>query len=53
MNSEVRNIITRNNYNFCLTSSHVTIYHKGPFYVGIKVYNSLPPEIQDISHNIK
>jgi len=25
----------------------------GSIYMGIKVYNSLPPEIKDLSHNIK
>jgi len=53
MNSEVRNIITRDNSNLYQTLSHLTIYHKVPFYMGIKIYNSRPPETQDFSHNIK
>jgi len=53
MKSEVCNIITRNNSNFYQTLSHLTVYHKDSFYMGIKVYNSLLPEIQDFSHNIK
>ena len=53
MNSEIHNISTRNNSDFYQPLSHLTIYKKGPFYMGIKVYDSLPPEIWDLSHNIK
>jgi len=44
---------TGNNSNFNQPLSHLTIYHKGSFYISIKVRNSLPPEIKDFSHNIK
>ena len=44
---------TRNNSAFYQAPSLFTFYQKGPFYMGIKLYNSLPPEIQDFSHNIK
>ena len=53
VNFEIHNINTRNNSDFYQPLSHLTIYQKGPFYMGIKVYNSLPPEIKDFSHNIK
>ena len=53
MNSEVHNINTGKNSDFYQPLSHLTVYQKGPFHVGIKVYNSLPPEIWDLSHNIK
>jgi len=53
MNSEIHNINTRNNSNFHQLLLHVTIYQKGPFYMGVNIYNSLPPEIKDLSHNIK
>jgi hypothetical protein len=53
MNSEIHNINTRNNSNIYQTLSHLTVYHKGPFYMGIKVHNNLPPEIHDLSHSIK
>jgi len=53
MNFEIYSINTRNNSYFRQCLSYLTIYHKGPFYMGIKVYNSLPPEIKDLSHNIK
>jgi len=31
----------------------MTIYQKGPFYMGINIYNSLPPETKVLSLNIK
>ena len=53
MPSEIHNINTRINSDFYEPLSHLTIYQKGPFYMGIKVYNSLPPEIKDLSQTIK
>ena len=53
MNSEIHNISTRNNSDFYQPLSYFTIYQKYPSYIGIKVYNSLPPEINDLSHKIK
>ena len=53
MNPEIHNIKTRKNSDFYQPLSHLTIYQKGPFYMGIKVYNSLPPEIKDLSQYIK
>ena len=53
MNSEIHNINTRKNSDFYQPLPLLTIYQKGPFYMGIEVYNSLPPEIQGLSHNIK
>jgi hypothetical protein len=53
MNFEIYSINTRNNSNFHQCLSYLTVYQKGHFYEGIKVYTSLPPEIKDLSHNIK
>jgi len=53
MNSAIHNINTTNNSDFFQPLSHLTIYQKGPFYIGVKVHNSLPPAIKDLSHNIK
>jgi len=50
---EIHNINTINNSNFHQPLLHVTIYQKGPFNMGVKIYNSLTPEIKDLSHNIK
>ena len=53
MNSEIHNINTRNSSDFYQPLSHLTIYEKGSFYMSTKVYNSLPPEMKYLSHNIK
>ena len=53
MNFEIYSINTKNNSNFHHCLSYLTLYQKSPFYMGIKVHNSLPPEIKDLSHNIK
>ena len=53
INSEVHNINTMNNSDFYQPLPYLTIYQKGPFYMGIKVYKTLPPEITDLSQNIK
>jgi hypothetical protein len=53
LNSEVHSINTRNNSDVFQLLSHLTVYQKGPFCMGIKVYNSLPPEIKDLCQNIK
>jgi len=44
-NSELYNIATRNNSNLYQPSSHLAIYQKGPYCIGIKVYNNLPVQI--------
>jgi len=53
MNSEVHNINTRNNSDFYQPSSYLIIYQKGLLIFGIRIYNSHPLEIKDLSHNIK
>jgi len=53
MNSEIHSINIRNNSDFYNPLSHLTIYQKGPLYMGIKLHNSLPPEIKEFAHNIK
>jgi hypothetical protein len=45
-NSNTHSISTRNNSSFHQPLSHMTIYQKGPFYMGTKIYNSLPPKIK-------
>jgi hypothetical protein len=36
-----------------LPLSHLSIYQKGTYYMGIKGFNSLPVPIKDLSHNIE
>jgi hypothetical protein len=51
VNSEVYNINTRNELNLHLPISNLSVYQKGTFYSGIKVFNSLPYQIKDLSHD--
>ena len=53
MNSGTHSIRTRNTSDFYQPFSHLTIYQKGPFSMVIKIYNSLTPEIKELSHNVK
>jgi len=53
MHSKVHNINTRNNSDFYEPLSQLTVYQEGPFYMGIKVRNNLPPEIKYLSRSIK
>ena len=50
--SELYNNKTRNNSNLYQTSSHVTIYQKGPYNIEIKEYSKLPAQIKTLSCNI-
>lgn len=52
-NSELYNITTRNNSNLYQPSSHLAIYHKGPYCIGIKVYNNFTVQIQMLPCNIR
>jgi hypothetical protein len=52
-NSEFHNVNTRIKYNLHHPLSHLSIFQKGVYYTGIKVFNNLPLTIKDLSHNIK
>jgi hypothetical protein len=51
VNSEIHNINTRNKSNLHLPISKLSVYQNGPYYSGIKVFNNLPSQIKDLSHN--
>jgi hypothetical protein len=48
-NSEMHTTVTRNSSNLHLPSSILTVFQKGSQYFGIKVYNSLPGNIKQLS----
>jgi hypothetical protein len=52
-NSEFHNANTTTEYNLHHPLSHLSVFQKGVFYTGIKVFNNLPVTIKDLSHNIK
>ena len=51
-NSSIHNVNTRNNDNLHLPFMSLTLVQKGVAYSGFKIYNHLPLQIKNISHNI-
>jgi hypothetical protein len=52
VNSEIHNINTRTQWNLHQLISNLSAYQKGTYCSGIRVFNSLPTQIKDLSHNI-
>jgi hypothetical protein len=52
VNSEIHNISTRTKSYVHQPISNLSTYQKGTYYSGIKVFNSLPTQIKDLSRNI-
>jgi hypothetical protein len=44
---------SRQKYNFHLPSSNLSLYQKGVYCTGIKVFNSLPQSIKNLSDDTK
>jgi hypothetical protein len=53
LNSQKHNISTRRITKFYQHISNFTVYQKGVYYMGIRVYNNCPPHIKEESHNPK
>ena len=51
VNSEIHNINTRHTSNLHLPRTHLSIYQKGVYYSGIKIFNSLPRDIKTYTDN--
>jgi len=52
-NNENHNIDTRQRNNLYLPQANLTIYQKGAYYSGIKIFNNLPLEIKIVADNRK
>jgi hypothetical protein len=50
---EYHNTDTRQRNNSYLPQTNLNIYQKGAYYSGIKIFNHLPREIQNVSDNLK
>ena len=50
-NSEIHNINTRHTSNLHLPKAYLNIYQKGVYYLGIKIFNSLPWDIKTYIDN--
>jgi hypothetical protein len=51
MTPEIQSINTMNKSNLHLPVSNLSVYQKGPYCSGIRVFNNLPSQIKDLSHN--
>ena len=52
-NKEKHNLDTRQRNNLYLSQTNLTIYQKGAYYSGIKIFNNLPLEIKNVAGNQK
>ena len=52
-NQEIHNIITRSNTNLHPTVCNLTVFQKGTYYSGIKLFNNLPLKIKNLSNEIE
>jgi hypothetical protein len=52
-NNENHNIDTRQRNNLYLPQENLTIYQKGAYYLGNKIFNNLPLEIKIVADNQK
>jgi len=52
-NIENHNVDTRKLINLYLPQTNLTIYQKGAYYSGIKIFNNLPMEIKNVADNFK
>jgi hypothetical protein len=52
-NSDIHSISTRYRYNLHVPNSNLSKYQKGVYYSGIKIFNNLPPDVKNLSHNVK
>ena len=47
--SQVHRINTRQTFDLYVPTANLTVYQKGVYYSGIKIYNHLPTAIKDLS----
>jgi len=52
-NSENNNLDTRQRNNLYLPQANLTIYQKGAYYLGMKIFNNVPLEIKNVTGNQK
>jgi len=50
-NSQVNKINTRQTFDLYIPTANLTIYQKGVYYSGIKIYNHLPTAIKDLAND--
>jgi hypothetical protein len=50
--SDVHSFNTRSNHDLHIPVANLTVFQKGVWYSGIKIYNHLPPALKQLSHDI-
>jgi hypothetical protein len=53
LKSEMHGINTRQNSNLYQPQANLTLYQKGVYYSGVKIFNNLPPNIRNLFSDIK
>jgi len=53
LKSETHGINTRQNSNLYQPQVNLTLYQKGVYYSGVKIFNNLPPNIRNLFSDIK
>jgi len=52
-NSDVHNLNKKYNSDVHLPTTNLTIFQKGVFYLGIKMYSHLPQSRKELSHDVR
>jgi hypothetical protein len=53
MTSQIHGLNARRNFDLYHPQTNFTTYQRGPYYFGIKLFNHLPLNINELIHNIK
>jgi hypothetical protein len=53
MTSQIHGLNARHNLELYCPQTELTVYHRGPYYLGIKLVNHLPLNIKELSRDIK
>jgi len=53
VNLDVRGKDSKQSSNFRETTSILSFYLRGTYYMGMKIFNSLPFHLKDLSHDIR
>jgi hypothetical protein len=51
--SQIRGFNTRRNFDLYCPQTNLTIFQRGPYYFGIKLFNNLPSSIKELACNAK
>jgi hypothetical protein len=51
--SQIRGLNTRLNLDLYHPQTNLTLYQRGPYYFGIKIFNNLPLNIKELAHDTK